>query len=142
VRKSLPIDALCRLVAGIDAEFLDLQYGDTGATRAALRAATGVELRHDPDIDLRQDIDGLAALAAACDTVVTTSNVTAHVAGAIGADTHVLLPGGQALFWYWLDVDGRSAFYPRATLHRQERDDWGPAIDAACAALAVPAVPP
>lgn len=138
-RKSLPVAALCQLVAGIDADFLDLQYGDTAAARAAVLAATGIEIRHDPGVDLREDIDGLATLVAACDAIVTTSNVTAHVAGALGATTHVLLPGGQALFWYWMDLGGASPFYPRATLHRQRGDDWGPALAAAHAALRDPA---
>jgi Tfp pilus assembly protein PilF len=128
--KSLPVPQLCSLVSGIDAVFLDLQYGDTAATRDAVAAATGVEIRHDDGIDLRDDIDGLAALAAACDAVVTVSNVTAHVAGALGVATHVLVPEGQARFWYWFDVDGMSPLYPQTRLHRQAGGDWGAAIAA------------
>ena len=41
-------------------------------------------LEHLPDLDLYADLEGLAALCAACDLVVTGSNVTAHVAGALG----------------------------------------------------------
>jgi tetratricopeptide (TPR) repeat protein len=133
--KSLPVAQLCRLVAGIDAVFLDLQYGDTAATRHTVAAATGVEICHDDDIDLRDDIDGLATLTAACDAVVTVSNVTAHVAGALGVATHVLVPEGQARFWYWFDVEGASPFYQAACLHRQQGADWDAAIAAVHAAL-------
>jgi ADP-heptose:LPS heptosyltransferase len=133
--KSLPVAQLCRLVAGIDAVFLDLQYGDTAATRHTVAAATGVEICHDDDIDLRDDIDGLATLTATCDAVVTVSNVTAHVAGALGVATHVLVPEGQARFWYWFDVEGASPFYPAACLHRQQGADWDAAIAAVHAAL-------
>jgi hypothetical protein len=133
--KSLPVAQLCALVTGIDAVFLDLQYGDTAPTRHAVAAATGVEIRHDDGIDLRDDIDGLAALTAACDAVVTVSNVTAHVAGALGVATHVLLPEGQARFWYWFDVDGASPFYPAARLHRQAGGHWDLAVAAVRDAL-------
>jgi tetratricopeptide (TPR) repeat protein len=140
--KSLSAADLGRLVASSDAVFLDLQYGDTEATRRAVADATGIVVAHDDRIDLRADVDGLAALAAACDAVVTTSNVTAHVAGALGIETHVLLPEGQALFWYWMDRDGRSPFYPHAWLHRRRDGDWTPAIDAARAALRLGATGP
>jgi len=86
---------------------------------------------------VRSDIDGLAALCAACDAVVTTSNVTAHVAGALGAETHVLVPSGHGQLWYWTPSPGASAFYARATLHRQDGADWRGAVDSARAALAL-----
>ena len=41
---------------------------------------------------LKEDLDGLAALIELCDLVVSTSNVTIHMAGALGKDSWVLLP--------------------------------------------------
>lgn len=133
--KTLPQGDLERLVAGSDAVFLDLQYGDTEKARAQLAAATGAEIRRDREIDVRADIDGLAALCAACDAVVTTSNVTAHVAGALGVETHVLVPSGHAQLWYWTPAPGAAAFYARATLHRQDGADWRGAVASVRAAL-------
>lgn len=135
--KTLPRGELERLVAGSGDVFLDLQYGDTERTRAELAAATGAEILRDREIDVRSDIDGLAALCAACDAVVTTSNVTAHVAGALGAETHVLVPSGHGQLWYWTPSPGAAAFYARATLHRQDGADWRVAVDSVRAALAV-----
>jgi tetratricopeptide (TPR) repeat protein len=135
--KTLPRGELERLVAGSGDVFLDLQYGDTEQTRAELAAATGAEILRDREIDVRSDIDGLAALCAACDAVVTTSNVTAHVAGALGAETHVLVPSGHGQLWYWTPSPGAAAFYARATLHRQDGASWRGAVDSVRAALAV-----
>ena len=64
--------------------FVDLQYGDTLEERTALKESTGVEVSHLDDVDNYQDIDGLAALITACDAVVTVSNTTVHIAGALG----------------------------------------------------------
>jgi hypothetical protein len=62
---------------------------------------TGAEIYTDPDIDRFDDIDGLVGLIDGLDAVVTTSNVTAHLAGALGKPT--LLALHNMPFWYWSD---------------------------------------
>ena len=62
-----------------------MQYGDTSEERAALERTTGLVVSRLEDIDNTNDLDGLAALMGACDAVVTVSNTTAHLAGALGA---------------------------------------------------------
>ncbi len=37
----------------------------------------------------------------ACDAIVTVSNTTAHLSGAIGKKTLVMLPYSQGKIWYW-----------------------------------------
>ena len=64
--------------------FVDLQYGDTAAERDAAERELGVKVAHLDDVDNTNDIEGLAALLSACDAVVTVSNTTAHLAGALG----------------------------------------------------------
>ena len=110
-RKTLPLAALEQLTAIPGAVLLDLQYGDTAETRLALAGRTGADIRRDVEIDVTNDLDGLAALIGACDAVVTSSNVTAHLAGALGATTHVLVPTGRARSWYWPASASRSVFY-------------------------------
>ena len=72
--------------------FVDLQYGDTLIDRERAERALGVRVEHLDDIDNTRDIDGLAALISACDLVVTVSNTTAHLAGALGRPTFVMVP--------------------------------------------------
>jgi tetratricopeptide (TPR) repeat protein len=100
--------------------FVDLQYGNTGADRAAAGRA-GLEVTHLDDLDLDSDIDGLAALCAACDLVITTSNVTAHVAGALGKPVWLLAPGGRGRIWYWFHGRNDSPWYPSMRIYSQAR---------------------
>lgn len=137
--KTLPRAALQQLLAVPNVTFLDLQYGDTAEQRLGLSLAAGVEIRRDVETDVENDIDGLAALLAACDLVVTASNVTAHLAGALGIETHVLVPHGRARMWYWLGRAPHSPFYPAMHIHRQAADgSWTPAVVALRAVLTRP----
>ncbi|TAL02466.1 MAG: tetratricopeptide repeat protein [Rhodospirillaceae bacterium] len=105
--------------------FVDLQYGDTSAERAALRAQFGVTLAHVEGLDLRDDLDGMAALTAACDMVITVSNTTAHVAGALGVPTWVLVPLGGGKLWYWGITGDSTPWYPSISIIRQvNREEW------------------
>ena len=74
-------------------------------------------------VDNRDDLDGLAALIELCDLVVSTSNVTIHLAGALGKETWVLLPY-VAKFWWLLDRED-SVWYPSIRLFRQNLyNEW------------------
>lgn len=109
--------------------FVDLQYGDTEAERDAVRNITGVEIEHLPDVDAFNDMDGLAALIRACDLVVTTSNTTAHLAGAVGTPTLLMLPFASGRHWYWHEAREDSPWYPSMRLLRQDRvGDWSDII--------------
>jgi ADP-heptose:LPS heptosyltransferase len=108
-RKSSSLQALQSLSQ--HARLLDLQYGDTAAERAAFTQAGG-RLERLEDLDLFNDLDGLLAAIAACDLVVTTSNVTAHLAGALGKRALVVFLAARPPFHYWASPHGRSLWYP------------------------------
>jgi hypothetical protein len=97
--KSLPLLDFAPLAAVPGVRLVDLQYGDTTEEREAFRHATGIEILH-PSPDLRNDLDGLAALISACDAVVSVSSVIAHLASALGRAGRVLPTARQGLFWY------------------------------------------
>ena len=100
--------------------FVDLQYGDTRAEREALERELGIRIEHLDDVDNMNDIDGLAALIAACDCVVAVSNVTAHLAGAVGQRTWVMVPHGSGRLWFWFHQGEDSPWYPRVHVRRQK----------------------
>jgi tetratricopeptide (TPR) repeat protein len=110
-------EALLRLPG---CRFVDLQYGDTGEERAALARDLGIVVERLGDIDNTNDLDGLAALMCACDAVVTVSNTTAHLAGALGRPTFVMVPHGYARIWYWFHDRSQSPWYPRVEVWRQQ----------------------
>jgi ADP-heptose:LPS heptosyltransferase len=68
-------------------------------------------------VDNREDLDGLAALIEACDEVVSIGNATAHLAGALGKRTTVLLP--EAPSWRWLAQGTTTPWYDGCTLIRK-----------------------
>jgi hypothetical protein len=100
--------------------FVDLQYGDTSAEREAVKQATRVTIERLADIDNTNDIEGLAALMNACDLVVTVSNTTAHLAGALGRPTMLFVPQSGGRLWYWFSDRTDSPWYPRMRVRRQK----------------------
>ena len=76
-------------------------------------------------IDNFNDIDGLASLIDACDFIVTISNVTAHMAGALGKKVFLLVPYTKGKIWYWHDNLKTSLWYPSIEIFIQsEIGDW------------------
>jgi Flp pilus assembly protein TadD len=118
--------------------FVDLQYGDTAAERAALTRDLGLTLEHVEGLDLRDDLDGLAALISACDLVVTVSNTTAHVAGALGVPVWIFVAAGGGKLWYWGTEDVEvPVWYPSARIIRQKRGEpWNVSLQLAAQRLA------
>jgi tetratricopeptide (TPR) repeat protein len=128
--KSIRLQDMESLLRLPGVKFVDLQYGDTQKERDALRQRTGIEVQRLPDVDTFNDMDGLAALIRACDLVVTTSNTTAHLAGAVGASTLLMLPFASGRHWYWHEERKDSPWYPSMQLFRQgEVGDWGDIIE-------------
>lgn len=99
--------------------FVDLQYGDTADAREALRQRHGLDITHLDDLDLLNDIEGLAALCSACDLVITVSNVTAHLAGALGKPVWLLAPNAKGRIWYWFSGRSDSPWYPSMRVFTQ-----------------------
>ncbi len=105
--------------------FVDLQYGNRAADRAALKAACGADILFDPAVDQLKDLEAFAAQVAAMDFVVSTSNTTAHMAAALGKPTWVLLHKGISPHWYWGLAGETTPWYPTARLLRQQSaGDW------------------
>ncbi len=112
--------------------FVNLQYGDCAEELANLAQRAGITILEPPGLDLRDDLEGLAALTVALDLTLAVSNATAAMAGACGAPLAVI--GGPA---NWTRL-GTSAYpwYPQAqALTTASFDDWAPAMDAAAERL-------
>ena len=122
-RKSIKLHDLGCLFSGLDVVLINLQYGDVDEEIKEFREETGIEVVQCSSVDNREDLDGLAALIEVCDLVVSTSNVTVHMAGALAKETWVLLH--YVSLYYWLLERTDSIWYPSLTLYRQPTlDDW------------------
>lgn len=112
-RKSAPLAQFAPLLQLPGVHFVDVQYGDTRAERAELERATGVRLLHFDAVDYFNDLEELLAILEACDVLITTSNVNAHLAGALGQPVWLMYLGDNPPFHYWAHDGGyRSLWYP------------------------------
>ncbi|BBK30185.1 tetratricopeptide repeat protein [Stella humosa] len=136
-RKTLELPAWAPILATPGVRFVSLQYGDVSDEVEAVRAATGVAVRVDPEIDSLVDIDAYAAQVAAMDLVITISNTAVHFAGALGVPGWLMLPRGNGLLWYWLVCQGEHCpWYPSIRVFRQDREgDWSGMVERLASAL-------
>ncbi len=132
--KSMSLEAWWPVLETPGVVFVDLQYGDTAAERAALEAAAGISVVHDAAVDQMADLDAFAAQVAAMDLVISISNSTAHIAGALGVPVWVLLTAPP--LWRWFEQRDDSPWYPSARLLRQTvPGDWEAVLAEAAALL-------
>jgi tetratricopeptide (TPR) repeat protein len=122
--KSIPLREF-EPILGLDTiKFVNLQYKSDAFKHEEEESRYGAYI-HDTDVDIYNDIDSLASIIQACDIVITCSNTTAHLAGALNKNVVLLLPIASGRFWYWKDNDGKSVWYPSITiLHQKTTGTW------------------
>ncbi|SAK95863.1 tetratricopeptide repeat protein [Caballeronia ptereochthonis] len=105
---------------------------DASAEVAAARSA-GLDIAdHTSEF---KNFDDTAAFISALDLVITVCTSVAHLSGALGQRTWVLLDVNP--HWVWLLDRTDSPWYPTATLYRQTRfAEWEPVFDKLRADLA------
>jgi tetratricopeptide (TPR) repeat protein len=142
-RKTVPLVALAPVLTTSGAHFVDVQYGDTMSERRAAQDATGVELLHFDEVDYYNDLEEVLAMLEACDLVITASNATAHLAGALGMRTWLLYPGDKPPFHYWAHGGSfRSLWYPSVEIVTSAQfAEWPALIEHAAVRLARERVP-
>ena len=127
-KKSMDLDRFGRMFQDCNVALLNLQYGDVDEEIREFEKSTGIHILQSASVDLREDLDGLAALIELCDLVVSTSNITIHMAGALGKDSWVLLP--FAANCWWLIDRSDSLWYPTVKLYRQKSlQDWSAILE-------------
>lgn len=129
--RSWPLDTLLPLMEDPRAAFWSLQMGERRADLA--RLGIGHLVR-----DLAPRLTNFADTAAAMaemDLIITVDTSAAHLAGALGRPTWVLLR--TVSDWRWLDEGETCAWYPTMRLFRQpEPDDFATPVDEMKRALA------
>jgi tetratricopeptide (TPR) repeat protein len=120
--RSIPLQKLLS-ITDADAAFVSLQK-ELRAGDDALLAQSGIV-----DLTFRlTDFAETAALLSCLDLVITVDTSVAHLAGALGRPTWVLLPFVPDYRWLLGRED--SPWYPTLRLFRQsERGNWSPVLD-------------
>jgi len=120
--RSLQLQKLTRLL-DLDAAFISLQKDPRPDDKAQLEQTSIVDLTGH-----LTDLAETAALMTGLDLVITVDTSVAHLAGALGRPTWILLP--YAPDWRWLLDRDDSPWYPTVRLFRQDhRRDYAPVIE-------------
>jgi tetratricopeptide (TPR) repeat protein len=129
--KSTDLESFAPILGLTGINFLNLQYGDVEEEIQHVKSTLSFEVHQVPSIDVFNDIESLLALIDICDVVITTSNVTAHLAGSIGKRAAVLVPHSAGKFWYWHEDDEYSFWYPSLKLfYQNDMSSWDQTIEA------------
>ena len=128
-----PLAAYRHLAGRGQTQFISLQYGATPDEIEQMQAVLGAPLLVPPDLDLFEDLEGLAALCLALDLVIGIANATVQLAGAVGAPIWVITPPKP---WPAFGTD-RYPFHPQArAFSAVKAGDWDEVLSRVDAALA------
>ncbi|PZF77316.1 hypothetical protein DK847_08320 [Aestuariivirga litoralis] len=129
--RSLGLGDFAAILQGSAFTCVNLQYGAVDDDIAGARVQHGLAVEVLRDLDVFNDLDGLAAAIDLCDVVLTIDNVTAHLAGALGKPAIVLVPSGKGRYWYW-GGERQSLWYPSLNLvYQPDLGTWAPALEEA-----------
>jgi tetratricopeptide (TPR) repeat protein len=102
--------------------FVNLQYGDCSAEIAQAKAELGIDIWSPPGIDLKMDLDDVAALCVATDLMIGFSNATFNIGAACGARGWLISTPGS---WPRLGLTDSYAWYPQTRVFTpQVPGDW------------------
>ena len=128
VVRSIPVDALKPLASLDNAFFFGFQVGEVEAPGIPRFASLKGCLSNFSDT---------AYAVSGMDLVITVDTAMAHLAGALGVPTLLLLPFSPD--WRWMVGRDDSPWYPSMRLYRQTvPGDWGEVIERVAADLAGP----
>jgi len=129
-KRSMPLRTLCG-VLDVDATFVSLQKNPRADNIETLRERTEI-------VDFTADLTDFAetaALVSCLDLIITVDTSVAHLAGALGRPTWILIP--YVPDWRWLLDRDDSPWYPTVRLFRQsESREYGSVVERVRAELA------
>lgn len=120
--RSVPLAVFQPLLERTDIQYYSLQK--THGTEQLKDLALSDQVRVFDELDEQHGaFMDTAALMKQLDLVVTSDSAVAHLAGALGVKTILMLP--YAADWRWLSSRSDCPWYPNMSLYRQEsRNDW------------------
>ena len=118
--KSTSLKLWTSILSRQDYFFINLQYGNVKhEIEEHISNKNDISIYLDNDIDSLENLDDFAAQIAALDLVISTSNATVHMAGALGKKVWNLLRYMPS--WRWMLNKRDTLWYPSMKLFRQNR---------------------
>jgi tetratricopeptide (TPR) repeat protein len=104
------------------AEFVSLQYKDDAAEVMQMERAHGIKIRRLPWVTQGPDMDLLAGLLAACDSVIGVHTSALHLASAVGTPATILTHRGSG----WRYAPKELLWYPPTTtmFRKNKGESW------------------
>ena len=104
-------------------KLISLQYQPTNNELKILRELGIIE----SNLDIYNDLESLLSIIDCCDYIITSSNINAHLAGALNKKTFLLDKNNIGLkhFHYWSSPTKNSLWYPSIEIVNQKNEnDW------------------
>ena len=121
--KSTILENWTPILSQPDCFFVNLQYGDIKQEIGEYYSSTGILIYTDQEINPLTNLDDFAAQISALDLVISISNTTVHISGALGKKVWTLLP--YVPDWRWMLKREDTPWYPTMKLFRQNQiNDW------------------
>lgn len=117
------------------AVFVNLQYDDCALALATAEEQFGTHVHVFPDLDLRKDLEGTAALMANLDLIITIGNAVGELGGALGVPTWRMGPSPLPE-WTMLGTDRRPWFPSMRLFRAKATNDWGELVARVASELA------
>ena len=109
--KSLTLQDFHNILQIEDSTIFNLQYGDIQKELVSFLNYNNYKIITLKDLNLFNNLIGLANLLSNLDFFVTVSNSTAHLASALGVKTILIKPQSHASFHYWDYKNGKTPWY-------------------------------
>ena len=124
-KKSINYKDLIPIFKIQNTSFIDLEYMNSEQDKKNIYQMTGKKIHRIYEIDYYDNIMGVSSIINACDLIITCSNVNAHISGALGKKTFLLLPSGKGRLLNWSSEKNYSIWYPSVKIFQQiKSDDW------------------
>jgi Tfp pilus assembly protein PilF len=124
--RSFRLEEFAPIAEEHDCIFVSLQQGP-GSEQLESSSFRQHFSQHQERINKSGDFQEMAAIASSCDLVITNDTCMAHLAGAMGQRTWLLLQ--HTPDWRWGMAGNRTFWYPTMRLFRQKaRGNWHPVI--------------
>jgi len=128
--KSISLEKLLPILKNENINFFNVQYTDEKNNVDIFNQQNNLNIINLEDLDSFNDLYHLCQYLKSFDLLLTISNTTAHLAGALGIPTILMLPKNIGKLWYWANAsDGQSLWYPTIKIFKQNvENDWDSVI--------------
>lgn len=128
--KSIQLKQLLPLLEIENIDFYNVQYTDEKKEIDKFNTSHNVNIQNIYNLDTFNDLYNFSKYLKSFDFLLSISNTTAHLSGALGVPTLLLLPKNVGRLWYWSNtIEDKNLWYPSVKIFRQEVDgNWDIAV--------------